>query len=194
MFKLAKVISIRFSTLLVSAAAFVLPAHAVWAQDVSLPQVEQVDAQPVAVPQFTDGQPIRLPSGERVPLSAISPQTASLTNTAVLLQRGQRNRIVVSQQGSGVVAVEQWGNLNRATIEQSGRGNRLQLEQFGNSNRAELSQFGDEQLLSVTQLNNNNAVSIVQASSSPLPEIRLRQTGNQVMRITSSNVLASPTP
>ena len=44
MFKLAKVISILFRTLLVSAPVFVLPAHAVWAQDVSLPQVEQVDA------------------------------------------------------------------------------------------------------------------------------------------------------
>lgn len=95
---------------------------------------------------------------ELVSNQIISPEVMLQSNSASVIQVGNRNNSSVFQQGQNLVVLSQNGNNNIGYIEQSGGQNRAILTQLGNSNDAGLWTIGQNITLNTNQAGNNNTI------------------------------------
>jgi len=95
---------------------------------------------------------------ELVSNQIISPDVMLPSNSATVMQVGNRNNAAVFQQGQNLVMLNQNGDNNVGYVDQAGGQNRAILTQLGNSNDAGLWTIGQNITLNANQAGNNNTI------------------------------------
>jgi len=95
---------------------------------------------------------------ELVSNQIISPDVMLPSNSATVMQVGNRNNAALFQQGQNLVMLNQNGDNNVGYVDQAGGQNRAILTQLGNSNDAGLWTIGQNITLNANQAGNNNTI------------------------------------